>query len=568
MINFDANSLNAALDLIETEKGISKESVLQALKESLMRGLRKQLGWDDAIVNAEIDLDKGTIELYQIRKVVENVEDDVFEIEKDEAEELDPTRTYEIGDEFRTYFDSNDIRKSTAMTIKAVIKQKFSEAEKASLLDTFKDKIGTMVTGKIERIDEAGANVNIGKASVFLPRKQIIPGEKLLAGDNIKLFVTDVSMTNKGARINVSRSNEGFLKALFFEEIHEIYDGTIEIKAIARQAGERSKVAVYTNDPNVDPAGACIGPNGARIQKIVSQLGNGSNKEKIDIIAYSDNLSLFVMDALKPAVVLGINLANDNSSAIAIVKDDGLSVAIGRGGGNVKLASKLTGVHVDVKTETQAANENIEYKTFEEVQAEDIKAHKDELLSKENEKEDVLPTLPEGYVAPQERVYEEEKNDFDESLLEQSEKEDIDLAEAVSKEADIDENLEQAANEEVKDEVVEEKNETPIKEEEKQEVSTTTTLEDLEKSLESDNSKNQNRGKKNYKKNNKKDDTETKDDSNSSVYKQDKSKYMSIYTQEELDEMDEEEDEYSSYDDDDEDIDYDQYDEYYDDDNK
>lgn len=568
MINFDANSLNAALDLIETEKGISKESVLQALKESLMRGLRKQLGWDDAIVNAEIDLDKGTIELYQIRKVVENVEDDVFEIEKDEAEELDPTRTYEIGDEFRTYFDSNDIRKSTAMTIKAVIKQKFSEAEKASLLDTFKDKIGTMVTGKIERIDEAGANVNIGKASVFLPRKQIIPGEKLLAGDNIKLFVTDVSMTNKGARINVSRSNEGFLKALFFEEIHEIYDGTIEIKAIARQAGERSKVAVYTNDPNVDPAGACIGPNGARIQKIVSQLGNGSNKEKIDIIAYSDNLSLFVMDALKPAVVLGINLANDNSSAIAIVKDDGLSVAIGRGGVNVKLASKLTGVHVDVKTETQAANENIEYKTFEEVQAEDIKAHKDELLSKENEKEDVLPTLPEGYVAPQERVYEEEKNDFDESLLEQSEKEDIDLAEAVSKEADIDENLEQAANEEVKDEVVEEKNETPIKEEEKQEVSTTTTLEDLEKSLESDNSKNQNRGKKNYKKNNKKDDTETKDDSNSSVYKQDKSKYMSIYTQEELDEMDEEEDEYSSYDDDDEDIDYDQYDEYYDDDNK
>lgn len=564
MINFDANSLNAALDLIETEKGISRESVLQALKESLMRGLRKQLGWDDAIVNAEIDLEKGTIELYQIRKVVENVEDDVFEIEKDEAEELDPTRTYEIGDEFRTYFDGNDIRKSTAMTIKAVIKQKFSEAEKASLMDAFKDKIGTMVTGKIERIDEAGANVNIGKASVFLPRKQIIPGEKLLAGDNIKLFVTDVSMTNKGARINVSRSNEGFLKALFFEEIHEIYDGTIEIKAIARQAGERSKVAVYTNDPNVDPAGACIGPNGARIQKIVSQLGNGSNKEKIDIIAYSDNLSLFVMDALKPAIVLGINMASDNSSAIAIVKDDGLSVAIGRGGVNVKLASKLTGVHVDVKTETQAANENIEYKTFEEVQAEDIKAHKDELLSKENEKEDILPTLPEGYIAPQERVYEEEKNDFDESLLEQSEKEDIDLAETVSKEADTGENLEQTANEEV----AEEKNETPIKEEEKQEVSTTTTLEDLEKSLESDNSKNQNRGKKNYKKNNKKDDAETKEDSSSSVYKQDKSKYMSIYTQEELDEMDEEEDEYSSYDDDDEDIDYDQYDEYYDDDNK
>lgn len=564
MINFDANSLNAALDLIETEKGISRESVLQALKESLMRGLRKQLGWDDAIVNAEIDLEKGTIELYQIRKVVENVEDDVFEIEKDEAEELDPTRTYEIGDEFRTYFDGNDIRKSTAMTIKAVIKQKFSEAEKASLMDAFKDKIGTMVTGKIERIDEAGANVNIGKASVFLPRKQIIPGEKLLAGDNIKLFVTDVSMTNKGARINVSRSNEGFLKALFFEEIHEIYDGTIEIKAIARQAGERSKVAVYTNDPNVDPAGACIGPNGARIQKIVSQLGNGSNKEKIDIIAYSDNLSLFVMDALKPAIVLGINMASDNSSAIAIVKDDGLSVAIGRGGVNVKLASKLTGVHVDVKTETQAANENIEYKTFEEVQAEDIKAHKDELLSKENEKEDILPTLPEGYIAPQERVYEEEKNDFDESLLEQSEKEDIDPAETVSKEADTGENLEQTANEEV----AEEKNETPIKEEEKQEVSTTTTLEDLEKSLESDNSKNQNRGKKNYKKNNKKDDAETKEDSSSSVYKQDKSKYMSIYTQEELDEMDEEEDEYSSYDDDDEDIDYDQYDEYYDDDNK
>lgn len=572
MINFDVNMLNNAIETIESEKGISKETVLQALKDSMMRGYRKQLGFDDAIVNAEIDLDKGTIDLYQIKKVVSDVQDDFLEISKEEAEELDPSRTYEIGDEFHIPASENEIKKSTALTIKAVMKQKFSEAEKSSLLETFKDKIGTMITGKIEKVDESGASVNIGRTSVFLPRKQIIPGEKLQAGDNIKLFVSDVSMSNKGARINVSRTNEGFLKALFFEEIHEIYDGTIIIKAIARQAGERSKIAVYSNDPNVDPAGACIGPNGARIQKIVSQLGNGANKEKIDIIGYSDNLALFAMDALKPANVVGINLASDGKSAIAIVKDDGLSVAIGRGGVNVKLASKLTGVHIDIKTESVANEENIEFKTFEEIQAEDIKKHAEEVKNVQDNKEDILPSMPEGYIAPQERVYEEEANDFDESLLEQSEKEDIDVANNERKETSLESttSINEPSKEENKEDINENsENVTLPEKEDKKEVETTTTLEDLEKTLAYEANKNHAKGKnRSYKKNKKDDSSGEEEKAENSVYQQDKSKYMSIYTQEELDEMDKEDDEYSSYDDDDEDIDYDQYDEYYDDDNK
>ena len=286
----NATDFLAALEEIEASKGISKETILQFLEESLIKAYRKQLGGDDADVRASIDPEKGTIELCQVKNVVKEVEDDFLEISVEDANALDPKKKYKAGDEFVIEAPIDELRKATAMSVKSMLKQKFAEAEKSILYETFKDKIGTIITGKVEKVDERGISVNIVKTSVYLPKKELIGDERFIVGETIKIYVDDVASGTKGAHIVVSRSKEGFLKCLCAEEIHEIYDGTIQIKGIAREAGERSKVAVYSPDPKIDPAGACIGPNGSRIQKIVSQLGNGGiNKEKIDIIGYSDN---------------------------------------------------------------------------------------------------------------------------------------------------------------------------------------------------------------------------------------------------------------------------------------
>ena len=379
----------------------------------------------------------------------------------------------------------------------------------------------------------------------------MIKDERFAIGENIKLFVNDVATGTKGAHIVVSRASEGFLKALMTEEIHDIYDGTIIIKALAREAGERSKVSVYSNDLNVDPAGACIGPNGSRIQKVVSQLGNGSSKEKIDIITYKENAGLYIMEALKPAHVVGIALDEEKKAATVVVKDDSLSLAIGRKGVNARLAVKLTGYNIDIKIESQALEEGLVFKTFEELNSLDLEERakkimeaQREALVYQNKQETSLPGLPEGYVAPQARNYEEESNDFDAALEEVAEKEESEAP--VTKE-----------EVEVK---VEEKEETPVVEEKPVEtttVKTTTTLEDLEKSLE-DSSKNQKKSN-NYKRKKK-----VEEEKEESGITHTEGPRMSIYTEEELKELEEEENEVDEVEEDD--VDYDEYDQYYDED--
>ena len=318
-----------ALEEIEASKGISKATILTMLEESLIKAYKKQLGGDDADVRVNIDIEKGIIEMYQAKKVVEEVEDDFLEVSVQDANALDPNKKYQAGDEYLIYASIDELRKATAMSVKSMLKQKFAEAEKSILYETFKDKIGTLITGKVEKVDDRGISVNIVKTSVYLPKKELIGDERFIVGETIKIYVDDVASGTKGAHIVVSRSKEGFLKCLFMEEIHDVYDGTVIIKNIAREAGERSKVAVYSHDPNIDPAGSCIGPNGSRIQKIVSQLGNGGiNKEKIDIIAYSDNMAMFIMESLKPATALGIILNEEKKAATVIVKDDSLSLTM------------------------------------------------------------------------------------------------------------------------------------------------------------------------------------------------------------------------------------------------
>ena len=552
--------LLAALDELESAKGISKEVILVALKEAMIKGYKKQIGGREEDTNIRVDInpETGKISMCQVKTVVEEVmEDDFYEISVEDANALDKSKKYKVGDEFIIPSSPDDLTKAVAMSIKSILKQKFAEAEKDVLFEAFKDKIGTMITGRVEKADERGLSVNIGKTSVYLPHKEMIGDERFMVGDPIKLFVANVASGTKGAHIVVTRASEGFLKCLFTEEIHEIYDGTIVIKGIAREAGERSKVAVYTEDPNVDPAGACIGPNGSRIPKIVGQLGDGNAKEKIDIIAYSDIAGLFIMEALKPAHVVGITYDEEAKTATVVVKDDSLSLAIGKKGVNVRLAVRLTGYNIDIKTETVAYEEGLEYKTLEELQAQDQEAKSRAAYEKlaaqyrESEVHDVLPGLPEGYVAPQERVYVEEESEEDElqeALVEASEKEEVKEQVASSKP------VEEQAQQEEKVEVV--KEEVKVK--------TTTSLEDLEKSLsEESNKKNAKSARRTSKK--KKNDEEEEENKKGALDTSGAER-MSIYTEEELREMEEEDRE--EEDDYEEDVDYDEYDDYYDDDDR
>ena len=548
-----------ALEDLEVTKGISREVVLNALKEAMIKGYKKQIGAQDTddCVRVTIDPETGTIDMYQIKKVVEEVEDDFLEISVEDANALDKKKKYVAGDELIIPSSPDELTKTIALSVKSMLKHKLSEAEKEVLFEAFKDKIGTMITGKVEKVDERGLSINIGRTSVYLPRKQMIGDERFLAGDSIKLYVVGVTSGTKGAQINVSRADEGFLRCLFTEEINEIYNGTITIKGIARAAGERSKVAVYTEDPNVDPAGACIGPNGSRIQKIVGQLGNGQVKEKIDIIGYSDVAGLYIMEALKPAKVIGIKMGEDDKSALAVVRDDSFSLAIGKKGVNVRLAVRLTGYNIDIKTETEAFEEGIEFATYEELQALDAELRSQKAYEKlaeqyknKEETSSVLPGLPEGYVAPQERVYKEESNtELEEALQTASEKEEV---------KEVKETKPEVKEEPVKEEAKEQT-------EEKKEVKTTTSIEDLEKSLSEQENKQKEKG---QRRSNKKKKEEEKDDSEKSgALDTSSAARMSIYTEEELREM-EEEDKENEEDEYDEDVDYDEYDDYYDDDDR
>ena len=556
-MDIKVSEFNAALEQLEVSRGISKETALSALQEAMVKGFKKDIGDDEAEVVVNFDLEKGKIDMYQIKHVVEDAEDILLEISLEDANK--DGGKYKIGDEYHIHASAESLRKAIVLSIKSMLKQKFAEAEKEILYDQFKDKIGTMITGRVEQVDDKGASINIGKTSVYMFKNEMIKDEKLNVGDTIKVFVREVISDSKGARISISRACEGFLTALMSEEIREIYDGTIKIMAAARSAGERSKVAVWSDDPNIDPAGTCIGPNGLRIQKVVSQLGNGSQKEKVDIITYSHNTALFIMEALKPAKVVGIKVDEENKSALVVVNDDSLSLAIGRKGVNARLAAKLTGYSIDIKIESEAAEAGLEYVGFEEINALELQERAERVAEAQRAalvyqtSVGSLPGVPEGYVAPQQRQYEDESNDFDSALEEVAEKEEA--APAKKAPAKKEAKVEEAPVEEAPAPAPAPVEEAPAEE---VKVKTTTTIEDLEKSLES--SKGTSKKGQSKKKTQKKAEEEKEE-----VVVHNDSPRMSIYTEEELAEMEEEDLDNENLDED-EDIDYDEYDQYYDED--
>ncbi|PUU93967.1 transcription termination factor NusA [Halanaerobium sp.] len=344
-----------ALDDIEKDKGISKDVLLEAIETALVSAYKKDFGSKDN-VRIEISAEAGEVKVYSRKEVVEEVENKNSEISLTEAENIDSK--YDIGDIVEIEVTPANFGRIAAQTAKQVVMQRIREAERDVIFDQYKEKEDDLITGTIQRFHNDNILIDMGKTEALLPPSEQIAGERYEIGERIKLYVVEVSTTNKGPRILVSRTHPGLLKRLFEIEVPEIFQGLVEIKAVAREAGQRSKMAVSSTDSQVDPVGACVGPKGMRVQAVVDQLNN----EKIDIVKWDDNPEVFVANALNPAEVVSVNINKSDKIAEVVVPDFQLSLAIGKEGQNARLAAKLTGWKVDIKkeSEVEAEPENIE----------------------------------------------------------------------------------------------------------------------------------------------------------------------------------------------------------------
>jgi N utilization substance protein A len=344
-----------ALDDIEKDKGISKDVLLEAIETALVSAYKKDFGSKDN-VRIEISAEAGEVKVFSRKEVVEEVENKNSEIALAEAENIDSK--YDIGDIVEIEVTPANFGRIAAQTAKQVVMQRIREAERDVIFDQYKEKEDDLITGTIQRFHNDNILIDMGKTEALLPPSEQIAGERYEIGERIKLYVVEVSTTNKGPRILVSRTHPGLLKRLFEIEVPEIFQGLVEIKAVAREAGQRSKMAVSSSDSQVDPVGACVGPKGMRVQAVVDQLNN----EKIDIVKWDDNPEVFVANALNPAEVVSVNINKSEKIAEVVVPDFQLSLAIGKEGQNARLAAKLTGWKVDIKkeSEVEAEPENIE----------------------------------------------------------------------------------------------------------------------------------------------------------------------------------------------------------------
>ena len=333
-----------ALTILEEEKDISRDTLMDAIENSLINACKNHFGKAD---NIKVIMDKETCDytLIQEKTVVEEVEDKVEQISLADAKMIDPS--YEIGDIVQIPVESKRIATQNA---KNLILQKIREEERKVVYDQYFEKEKDIVTGVVQRYIGKNVSVNLGKADAILTENEQVKGEKFEPTERIKLYVVEVKNTTKGPKILVSRTHPELVKRLFEAEVTEVRDGIVEIKSIAREAGSRTKIAVWSNDPDVDPVGACVGMNGARVGAVVNELRG----EKIDIINWSDNPAILIENALSPAKVISVMADPDERTASVIVPDYQLSLAIGKEGQNARLAARLTGYKIDIKNETQA----------------------------------------------------------------------------------------------------------------------------------------------------------------------------------------------------------------------
>jgi N utilization substance protein A len=355
-----------ALEELERERGIDKEVLLQAIEAALISAYRRNYGGVSQNVRVHLDRTSGEPEVYAIKNVVEEVTDPRLEVSLTEARETNPA--LEVGDVLEYNVTPKAFSRIAAQTAKQVVMQRIREAERGLIYQEFQSREGDIVTGVVQRMEgvhEGGRDlaelfhgverhqrifVDLGRTEAVLRPSDQVPNEQLRSGERVKAYVTEVKKTTKGPEIYVSRSHPGLLKRLFELEVPEIHDGVVEIKGIAREAGYRAKVSVWAEDPNVDPVGACVGPKGIRVQAIVNEIRG----EKLDIIRWDPDPTVLVANALSPARVTAVTVEAETKTAHVVVPDYQLSLAIGKDGQNARLAAKLTGWKVDIRSESQA----------------------------------------------------------------------------------------------------------------------------------------------------------------------------------------------------------------------
>jgi len=345
----------AAIQALEGNRNITKEIVLDALEEALVKAYRKHVEVPDALVRVEIDQTTGEVRLFQQFQIVENVEDDELEISLDEARKHNAEAQLEAMHDVAVNID--DLGRAAALLAKNVMKQKIREAEKKAVYDEYIDKLDEMVIGIVESVEEKFIVVNLGKTLAMMPKAAQMPNELYKEGQKIRLVITEVTKDTKGAQVLVSRADSKLVKRLFEKEVPEIFQGIVEIKAIAREAGERTKMAVFSKRDDVDPIGACIGPRGSRVQVVIEELKG----EKIDIFEWKENVIELIKNALSPAKVLAVLPSAEKNGILVVVDDDQLSLAIGKKGKNARLAVRLTGKKIDIKSKSDMMTEGRDF---------------------------------------------------------------------------------------------------------------------------------------------------------------------------------------------------------------
>ncbi|MFD2657163.1 MULTISPECIES: transcription termination factor NusA [Gracilibacillus] len=341
-----------AMNYLEKEKGINKEILMEALEAALISAYKKNF---KSATNVRVDLNEeaGTMGVFAQKEIVEEVEDHNQQISLEEAHNINPA--YEIGDVIEIEVTPRDFGRIAAQAAKQVVTQRVREAERGIIYNEYIDREEDIMNGTIQRMDGRFIYVNLGKVEAKLPESECMPTETYHVHDRIKVFVTKVENTNKGPNIFVSRTHPGLLKRLFEMEVPEIYDGTVEVKSVAREAGDRSKISVHAEDPEIDPVGSCVGQKGQRVQTIVDELKG----EKIDIVEWSEDPVVYVSNALSPSKVIQVNVDEEEKATTVIVPDYQLSLAIGKRGQNARLAAKLTGWKIDIKSESEAKEEGL-----------------------------------------------------------------------------------------------------------------------------------------------------------------------------------------------------------------
>lgn len=367
----------SAMDELAENNGINKQTLMESIEQALLVAYKKNFDSADENIKVVIDRTDGKMHVYQQKEVVEEVEDDKSQISLEDAKKKD--KTFKLGDTVQFDIKPKEFGRIAAQTARQIITQKIREESRRVIFDEFADKKGEIITGLVQKADGGSVILDLGKIEGIMPRKEQIATENYSVNDKVKACIINVAEGKKGTtQIILSRASIEFVRKLFEIEIPEIYEGVIEIKSISRDAGSRSKIAVYSPNPNIDPVGSCVGQKGIRIQNIINEL----NGEKIDVIEWNEDPSIYISTALLPAKVLAVDIKEEERFAQVIVPDDQLSLAIGKSGQNAKLAAKLTNWKIDIKSESQFRQ------MLEKAQAEDIEDEQTEESIEENQNEE------------------------------------------------------------------------------------------------------------------------------------------------------------------------------------